>query len=160
MTHASTHVTLPSFFDLDPLRRFFSCMSDPFFQKKRKRSGETSARKGHAPPRRGDDADSDDAGLEAVEDMDLRHTFDEDEAQESETPAEAKVRLAKLYLEGLHEKEEIDGIDAAAVDRDNMPRVCAKTSKRAVGACTWLWPRVCRSQRRRTCCACGATAHA
>lgn len=120
MTHASTHVTLPSFFDQDPLRRFFSCMSDPFFQKKRKRSGETGAGKGRAPPRRGDDADSDDAGLEAVEDMDLRHTFDEDEAQESETPAEAKVRLAKLYLEGLHEKEEIDGIDAAAVDRDNI----------------------------------------
>ena len=98
-------------------------MSDPFFQKKRKRSGETGAGKGRAPPRRGDDADSDDAGLEAVEDMDLRHTFDEDEAQESETPAEAKVRLAKLYLEGLHEKEEIDGIDAAARVSAELPGV-------------------------------------
>jgi len=96
-------------------------MSDPFFQKKRQRT-----HKGTARPRRETerDSDSDDgAGLDAVEDMNLRHSFDEPAADEyRETPAEAKVRLARLYLDGLREKDEetIEGIDAAAVDRDNI----------------------------------------
>ncbi|WFD24828.1 pre-rRNA processing protein [Malassezia equina] len=96
-------------------------MSDPFFQKKRQRT-----QKGAARPHRekAHDSDSDDgAGLDAIEDMDLRHSFDEPAGDEyRETPAEAKVRLARLYLDGLREKEEdtIEGIDAAAVDRDNI----------------------------------------
>lgn len=96
-------------------------MSDPFFQKKRQRTdkGARHARK-YA---QAVDSDSDHgAGLDAVDEMDLRHSFDEAHNDEyRETPAEAKVRLARLYLDGLREKEEaIEGIDAAAVDRDNI----------------------------------------
>ncbi|KOS12817.1 wd40 repeat-like protein [Malassezia pachydermatis] len=97
-------------------------MSDPFFQKKRKRSDAQA--KGRAGRKSARDSDSEDGlGTGAVDDMDLRHDFDEPvNDTHHETPAEAKVRLAKLYLEGLREKEEddVDGIDAAAVDRDNI----------------------------------------
>ena len=99
-------------------------MSDPFFQKKRKRSNDAGSK--HPIQTRRKDADEfEDAGdIGAVEDMNLQHTYDDGDdgaaAADRETPAEAKVRLAKLYLEGLHEKEDIDGIDAAAVDRENI----------------------------------------
>lgn len=96
-------------------------MPDAFFQKKRKRSA------AERPARRARDAASEDEGGDdalgpgAVDDMDLLHDFDEHAPAQEETPAEAKVRLAKLYLEGLREKDdEVDGIDAADVDRDNI----------------------------------------
>ena len=107
-------------------------MSDPFFQRKRKRSasagGSSSAGASLRRHTRGDDVDaagseSDEAGAGAVDDLELRHTFDDTEAADDaarETPAETKVRLAKMYLEGLREKEDDDGIDAAAVDRENI----------------------------------------
>mgnify|MGYP001759584376 FL=1 len=118
------HLHVIDFFRAAAHGRSLPCplrMSDPFFQKKRQRT-----QKGAARPRRetARDSDSEDGGgIDAVEDMDLRHSFDEPAADEyRETPAEAKVRLARLYLEGLREKDEdvIEGIDAAAVDRDNI----------------------------------------
>ncbi|WFD34171.1 pre-rRNA processing protein [Malassezia cuniculi] len=87
-------------------------MPDPFFQKKRKRASRTR--------------DEDDgSGDEAVEDLDLRHRYGEvddgsdAEAAAAETAAEAKVRLARMYLDGLHQRTE-EGIDAAEVDRENI----------------------------------------
>ena len=93
-------------------------MSDPFFQRKRKRSasagGSSSAGASLRRHTRGDDVDaagseSDEAGAGAVDDLELRHTFDDTEAADDaarETPAETKVRLAKMYLKGLREKED------------------------------------------------------
>lgn len=99
-------------------------MSDPFFQKKRKRSAGGAPRAAKGAARKARDESDDEGGLEAVEDMDFTHRFDEDASDEeaAETPAEAKVRLARLYLEGLHDKEEteIEGADAAVADRENI----------------------------------------
>lgn len=103
-------------------------MADPFFQKKRKRGA--GGRERAAPrARRAEESDSDEAGAGAADDMDLLHRFDEDalsdeaEAVAAETPAEAKVRLARMYLEGLHARDEdagAEGADAAAIDRENI----------------------------------------
>lgn len=88
-------------------------MPDPFFQKKRKRSARA----------RDEDGDS---GDDAAEDLDLRHNYNEiddgsdAEAHAAETAAEAKVRLARMYLDGLHERTHEDGADAAEIDRENI----------------------------------------
>lgn len=55
-----------------------------------------------------DDDNESDGGV-GMDGMDLRHRYDSD-VQESdednlETPAEAKVRLAKLYLQGLQDDD-------------------------------------------------------
>lgn len=114
-------------------------MSDPFFQKKRKRGAET--RKRAAPARKEhDESDGEDA-MGAFDDMDLTHRFDDasddDGAAAAETPAEAKVRLARLYLEGLRDKEEdvdvVDGADAAAADRENIAARLQKDVQEAGG---------------------------
>ena len=87
-------------------------MPDPFFQRKRKRTAKPSD-------------EDDDSGDEALEDLDLRHQYGEDdvdsdtEATATETAAEAKVRLARMYLDGLHEHTE-EGVDAAEIDRENI----------------------------------------
>ncbi|WFD08621.1 pre-rRNA processing protein [Malassezia vespertilionis] len=100
-------------------------MSDPFFQKKRKRSGDARSASSVKLRKRVDDVDEE--PLESVEDMDLRHEYTQDvdsdeEANARETPAETKIRLARLYLEGFHDKEEelVDGADAAVADRENI----------------------------------------
>jgi ribosomal RNA-processing protein 9 len=110
-------------------------MADSFFQKKRKKTGEVggggshkvSARSSKAGPsrlrmkekagtgervRKGDaaaESDEDNDGEGGLEEMDLRHRYDSDlqesDEDEMETPAEAKVRLAKQYLEGLRGDE-------------------------------------------------------
>ncbi|PWN38270.1 WD40 repeat-like protein [Meira miltonrushii] len=75
-----------------------------------------------------DDADSGDEG--GIEAMDLAHKYEEDlEASDEdaidETPAEARVRLAKMYLDSLRAYQDEDGlgageINAADVDRENI----------------------------------------
>lgn len=135
-------------------------MSDPFFQKKRKRTspgngaagttvrrdrpnGATAGRskvakpgpsrlrmrdksvKGRShdddddaltPGRHGedeedeeDDDDDDDDDDDGIEGMDLAHRYEADlqesDEDQQETPAEARVRLAKLYLESLKDEE-------------------------------------------------------
>lgn len=75
-----------------------------------------------------DDADSGDEG--GIEGMDLAHRYEEDlEASDEdaidETPAEARVRLAKMYLDSLRADQDEDGlgtgeINAADVDRENI----------------------------------------
>jgi ribosomal RNA-processing protein 9 len=119
-------------------------MSDSFFQKKRKRtgdgdssskgnsrvsrvstakagpsrlrrrdkqSGESKGRKALSGANGNEDGDDDDDDLEngGIDDMDLLHRYDNDiqesDEDEGETPAEAKVRLAKLYLEGLRDDD-------------------------------------------------------
>lgn len=102
-------------------------MPDAFFQRKRKRttSGASGSSRGGSKgqaggragaPRRGraaPDSDAsdrsdgdDDFAAGGIDDLDLEHRHDEDigsedEAYAAETPAEARVRLAKMYLEGL-----------------------------------------------------------
>jgi len=117
-------------------------MPDGFFQKKRKRpetsssssslkqrpksnsSASSSSRKGKARrPREEEGSDeSDPSGDErgGAESMNLEHQYDvdlqeEDETSLKETPAQARVRLARMYLNGLgkgdadeHELEEDD----------------------------------------------------
>lgn len=55
------------------------------------------------------DDDEDDGEEGGLEEMDLRHRYDSDiqesDEDDMETPAEAKVRLAKQYLEGLRGEE-------------------------------------------------------
>ncbi|WFD32734.1 pre-rRNA processing protein [Malassezia sp. CBS 17886] len=105
-------------------------MPDAFFQKKRKRSGGAGgvAQKGRG--KRGaerEDEGVDDAVADALDDDDLLHQYDDapldDDAAAAaaETPAEAKVRLARLYLEGLrdaHHEDVVEGVDAAEIDRE------------------------------------------
>lgn len=142
-------------------------MPDAFFQKKRKRTPSSSAsasgsragpsrskpsssssssarpRKGSKHADSGSD-DDDDVPGGGIDDMDLLHRYDhdansDDEAEAAETPAEARVRLAKMYLQGLSSSntaatsggegddffESADtpafGLaDAAQADRDNI----------------------------------------
>ncbi|KAN0059633.1 pre-rRNA processing protein [Thecaphora frezii] len=76
----------------------------------------------------GDSSDDDVNGGgddEALDTMDLQHRYDEgpdsdQEAERAETAAEARVRLAKMYLEGLKQDQDDDGADAAVADRDNI----------------------------------------
>ena len=75
-----------------------------------------------------DEGDSEDEG--GIEGMDLAHRYEEDlEASDEdvidETPAEARVRLAKMYLDSLKADQDEDGlgtgeINAADVDRENI----------------------------------------
>lgn len=75
-----------------------------------------------------DEGDSGDEG--GIEGMDLAHRYEEDvEASDEdaidETPAEARVRLAKMYLDSLRSDQNEQGhgtdeIDAADVDRENI----------------------------------------
>ncbi|KAJ9474328.1 Ribosomal RNA-processing protein 9 [Pseudozyma hubeiensis] len=100
-------------------------MPDAFFQKKRKRTSATSnapssSRAGPSrtkpspsprkpsrkPHNDSDDDDDSDVPGGGIDDMDLSHRYDHDansdeEADAAETPAEARVRLAKMYLQGL-----------------------------------------------------------
>jgi hypothetical protein len=98
-------------------------MPDSFFERKRKRpaaasgsggkGGASSSRAASRPqrkaaatkPARDAGGDESDEGEGAVEGMDLRHEYEhsvrsEDE-DEQETPAEARVRLARMYVEGM-----------------------------------------------------------
>ncbi|KIS67066.1 uncharacterized protein UMAG_04934 [Mycosarcoma maydis] len=139
-------------------------MPDAFFQKKRKRTSSSnnntsgSSRAGPSrttPSTRNatrkatakDDSSDDDVPGGGIDDMDLVHRYDhdansDDEADAAETPAEARVRLAKMYLDGLSSStnaappasgvEEDDDFfesddtrafglaDAAQADRDNI----------------------------------------
>lgn len=102
-------------------------MPDPFFvahkgQKRKRKSVETpgsSSRKLQktgktqkskpATKRRDVERDSDDTGDEGgIDDLDLRHTYsdgnDSGEEVEHETPAEKRLRLAKIYLESLQKE--------------------------------------------------------
>lgn len=55
------------------------------------------------------DETQDEEGMEAVDEMDLRapdvdpNAYESDEEDEDETPAEKRLRLAKLYLDGVKE---------------------------------------------------------
>ncbi|RUS31507.1 WD40-repeat-containing domain protein [Jimgerdemannia flammicorona] len=110
-------------------------MSDPFFVtaiRKRKKPSTSSDKKSPAKRsrqrdgpatngRKGDDNSSseDDLGPGAIAEMDLRSSEGEDEEDEiSETAAEKRVRLAKKYLEKIKSDIEVDGFDAADIDRD------------------------------------------
>ncbi|PWN49615.1 WD40 repeat-like protein [Violaceomyces palustris] len=116
-------------------------MPDAFFQKKRKRSSTASANRNTSSSSRqsttkkskrpdGDDDDHDDQAADQagdIHDLDLTHTYhhdldSEDEAEAAETPAEARLRLAKLYLDGLKSNQQdfLHGPDAAQADRDNI----------------------------------------
>ena len=135
-------------------------MPDAFFQKKRKRTTSASAPSRAGPSRtkpapsssssrmrkgpRGNDDNSDDDDDDVpgggIDEMDLTHTYNDapnsdDEADAAETPAEARVRLAKMYLQGLSsstpagegddffESDETPSFglaDAAQADRDNI----------------------------------------
>lgn len=92
----------------------------------------------------GDDDDDDAVPGGGIDDMDLTHRYDhvansDDEAEAAETPAEARVRLANMYLQGLSssgaaasnggggddffESDEAPAFglaDAAQADRDNI----------------------------------------
>lgn len=70
----------------------------------------------------GDDGDSDDGGIEG---MDLAHRYDEDvlssDEDKAETPAEARVRLARMYLDSLKDEDvDPEDADAAEIDRQNI----------------------------------------
>lgn len=97
-------------------------MSDSFFQKKRKRTGaETKAgpstrrMRDKASGKRAADEDELDGGFsnddddDAIDNLDLTHKYDDDiqesDEDNAETPAEARVRLAQLYLESLKDDE-------------------------------------------------------
>lgn len=92
--------------------------NDAFFQKKRKRTssgGVDAAEKRNrvsAKRRTRDQPDEDDnADLAGEEgpvgaDMDLRHNYDSGSEDEDETAAQARVRLAKAYLEGIKADED------------------------------------------------------
>lgn len=74
-----------------------------------------------------EDSDDDDGGADAgFEDGDTRHRYDvdvtaEDELAESETPAEARVRMAKMYLQGLKTDDlDPEDADAAQIDAANV----------------------------------------
>ncbi|CBQ69351.1 related to RRP9-protein associated with the U3 small nucleolar RNA [Sporisorium reilianum SRZ2] len=133
-------------------------MPDAFFQKKRKRTAaaaapSTSSRAGPSrskpssstrmrKPAASDSSDDDNAvPAGGIDDMDLVHRYDQgansdDEAEAAETPAEARVRLAKMYLQGLsstpaggdegddffepHETPSFGLADAAQADKDNI----------------------------------------
>lgn len=100
-----------------------SMAGDAFFQKKRKRTsagggaGSSSSaapkkKRGASAGRRpggsegGDESISDDGSEGPVgADMDLRHDYESDDGEE-ETAAQARVRLAKAYLDGIKADEE------------------------------------------------------
>jgi len=68
------------------------------------------------------DATEDDRGPEGVDDMDLRAS-DEDPYQsgsenENETPAEKRLRLAQIYLEGVKTSLAEGEYDAAEIDKE------------------------------------------
>lgn len=127
-------------------------MPDAFFQKKRKRTSASGAGARAGPsrskpsssasssrmrkPNADSDAEDDDAAG-GIDDMDLTHNYNhapnsDDEAEAAETPAEARVRLAKMYLQGLSDSPAGDDFfegaeqpsfglaDAAQADRDNI----------------------------------------
>lgn len=132
-------------------------MPDAFFQKKRKRTSPASSKgagrggskagpsssssrpSGGRMRRRETDEDEDEEGEDdgaGIDDMDLQHRYAEainsdEEADAAETPAEARVRLAKMYLQGLKTGgrgdeegddffESADLPDAAQADRENI----------------------------------------
>lgn len=122
-------------------------MSDPFFQKKRKRTGPSADGAGPSRLRMRDrtaaggggrvsrevgqgkrtaeedeSGDEEEGGLEA---MDTLHRYEDDvhesDEEQTETPAEARVRLAKLYLDSLRDGEiDPNDVDAAEIDRQNL----------------------------------------
>lgn len=73
-----------------------------------------------------DEDEDDDNDVGAGFDDDTRHRYDEDvtadeEREAAETPAEARVRMAKMYLEGLKSTDiDEDDLDAAAIDAQNI----------------------------------------
>lgn len=122
-------------------------MPDSFFERKRKRpsaKGEGSSGKdkraiapqsksrinGKRRRNEGSESDSSDGGegVGDAETMDLRHSYthamgsaSEDEMEE--TPAQARVRLAKLYVDGMKRDRAGDaegGADAAQADAENI----------------------------------------
>ncbi|EST09235.1 WD40 repeat [Kalmanozyma brasiliensis GHG001] len=130
-------------------------MPDAFFQKKRKRNTSSAGPSSRAGPSRSQPSSSktksrmrktdsssdedDDAAGGGIDDLDLRHNYandanSDDEAEASETPAEARVRLAKMYLSGLSSTTTPTGdddffesdspsfglADAAVADRENI----------------------------------------
>ncbi|KAE8208961.1 hypothetical protein CF327_g6969 [Tilletia walkeri] len=76
----------------------------------------------------GDEDDDDDSDLGGggtrAEDMDFRVRDDglrsDDEAEAAETPAQARVRLAKMYLDRLKDDDVLEGADAVQADKDNI----------------------------------------
>ncbi|EPQ29507.1 uncharacterized protein PFL1_02726 [Pseudozyma flocculosa PF-1] len=93
----------------------------------RRHTATLSAHKRANRKRHDDDNDSPDNDDEGLDTMDLQHRYDqgpdsEDEAERAETAAEARVRLARQYLDGLRAADhpDDDGADAAAADRDNI----------------------------------------
>ncbi|CAO1617494.1 unnamed protein product [Parajaminaea phylloscopi] len=111
----------------------------------------SSSRRGTERPQRGgragrgaredsasSDDDSDLGG--AFDDGDTRHRYDEEatadeERDADETPAEARVRMAKMYLEGLKSGEaaDEDGLDAAAMDAENIAGRLQKDVSESLG---------------------------
>ncbi|KAI0299400.1 WD40-repeat-containing domain protein [Multifurca ochricompacta] len=69
-----------------------------------------------------DDLQSDESGSEALDDMDLRvEEVDPNESAEedaAETPAEKRLRLAKLYLESVKQGLADGEVDAAEIDKE------------------------------------------
>lgn len=91
--------------------------NDAFFQKKRKRTSsggsDVAEKRNRIPAKRRtrDQPEEDDADLAGGEgpvgaDMDLRHNYDSGSEEEDETAAQARVRLAKAYLEGIKADED------------------------------------------------------
>lgn len=98
-------------------------MPDAFFQKKRKRpagasggassagAARTSKGKQRARDDGGDQSASDAEGPGGIEDIDFRHRYDDvdadDAARRTETHAQARVRMAKAYLDGLKAEQQV-----------------------------------------------------
>lgn len=89
--------------------------------------------------RPGDEEESD-ARADFDDDDDSRHRFNHDVAADeerdaAETPAEARVRMAKMYLEGLKSDkvEDADVLDAAAIDAGNIARRLQKDVSESLG---------------------------
>ena len=79
----------------------------PAFKSKNKAVQQTQSKR---KPRRDEELDSDETqedGIDAIDDLDLRHGVDEpmrsDDEDTSETPAQKRLRLAKVYLDSLKE---------------------------------------------------------
>ncbi|KAK0528429.1 pre-rRNA processing protein [Tilletia horrida] len=94
-----------------------------------RRRGGGGGRNGNDGDAAGDDDDADDDsdggfGGARAEDMDLRTREDglrsDDEAEAAETPAQARVRLARMYLDQLKDDDVLDGADALQADKDNI----------------------------------------
>jgi len=88
----------------------------------KKPSGAQQSKKRIARDEELSDATEDGHGLEGVDDMDLR-VSDEDPYQsgsenENETPAEKRLRLARMYLEGVKTSLAEGEYDAAEIDKE------------------------------------------